>query len=48
MAVLKSVSEGADPAAIIVDAPFDTLLTAVERRLEALRLPVFPGAEDYR
>ena len=45
-AVLRAVAvEGVRPAAIVVEAPFDRLLHAVEHRLDLLGLPDFPTAE---
>jgi len=42
-AALKAIAEdGVAPEALIVEAPFDRLLTTVEHRLSALGLPPFP------
>jgi dipeptidyl aminopeptidase/acylaminoacyl peptidase len=45
-AVLRAVAvEGVQPRALVLEAPFDRLLTTVRHRFEAMRLPSFPGAE---
>jgi alpha-beta hydrolase superfamily lysophospholipase len=45
-AALRAVAlEGLRPAALIVEGPFDRLLTTVRHRFTALGLPAFPSAE---
>ena len=45
-AILRAVAmAGANPAAVIVECPFDRLLTTVENRFSAMGLPSFPFAQ---
>jgi uncharacterized protein len=45
-AVLRAVAaEGVAPRAVIVEAPFDRLLTTVRHRFEALGVPSWPASE---
>ena len=45
-AVLKGVGDhGLEPAAVILECPFDSLLTTTRRRFTAMGLPSFPMAE---
>jgi dipeptidyl aminopeptidase/acylaminoacyl peptidase len=45
-AVLRAVAFGSvRPRAVVLEAPFDRLLTAVRRRVRAMRLPASPAAE---
>ncbi len=45
-AILRAVGElGAEPAAIVVEAPYDRLLSTVQHRFELMGLPAFPSAE---
>lgn len=44
-AILRAVAhEGAAPAAVILECPFDRLLTTVGHRFQSMGLPTFPGA----
>ena len=45
-AVLRAVAgHGLTPTAVVLEAPFDRLLTAVRHRFRAMGLPSWPGAE---
>jgi len=45
-AVLRAVAqEGVRPAAVILESPFDRLLTTVRNRFRVMGLPAFPSAE---
>jgi alpha-beta hydrolase superfamily lysophospholipase len=45
-AVLRAVAgHGLTPAAVVLEAPFDRLLSAVRHRFRAMGLPSWPGAE---
>lgn len=45
-AVMRAIAhEGVTPAAVIIESPFDRLLSTVRNRFEAMGLPSFPGAE---
>ncbi len=45
-AVLRAVAhEGVQPAALIIESPFDRLVTAARTRFQAMGLPGTPGAE---
>src|SRR4051812_26439189 len=45
-AILRAVAhEGAQPDALVLESPFDTLLNTVGNRFHALGLPAFPSAE---
>lgn len=45
-AVMRAIAhEGVTPAAVILESPFDRLLSTVRNRFEAMGLPAFPGAE---
>src|SRR6185295_12012098 len=44
VAILKSVAEGTSADGIILECPFDSLLTTVEHRFETVGLPAFPAA----
>jgi alpha-beta hydrolase superfamily lysophospholipase len=44
-AILRAITvHGIEPAAVIVECPFDRLLSTAENRFRAMRLPPFPGA----
>ncbi len=44
-AILRAIAvRGIEPAAVIVECPFDRLLSTAENRFRAMRLPVFPAA----
>jgi|SRR5579872_4124878 len=46
VAILRAIAhEGVKPSAIIIECPFDRLLTTVEHRFAAMGLPSFPCAE---
>jgi alpha-beta hydrolase superfamily lysophospholipase len=46
VAILRAVSEnGVRPTAVIVECPFDRLLSTVTNRFSAMGLPSFPGAQ---
>jgi uncharacterized protein len=46
VAVMRAVAqEGVVPTAIILESPFDRLLSTVRHRFEAMGVPAFPGAE---
>ena len=46
VAVLRAIArEGVQPAAVILESPFDQLLGTVENRFQAFGLPAFPAAE---
>jgi len=44
VAILKSAAEGTASDGIILECPFDSLLTTVEHRFETVGLPAFPAA----
>jgi alpha-beta hydrolase superfamily lysophospholipase len=44
VAILKSAAEGTATDGIILECPFDSLLTTVEHRFETVGLPAFPAA----
>jgi alpha-beta hydrolase superfamily lysophospholipase len=45
-AILRAIAvEGVKPTAIVLESPFDRLLTTVRNRFRATGLPAFPGAE---
>lgn len=45
-AVLKAVAvHGADPDAVVLDAPFDSMVSVVRNRLRVLGVPTWPAAE---
>ena len=44
VAVLKSAAEGTATDGIILECPFDSLLTTVRHRFETVGLPAFPAA----
>jgi len=45
-AILRAVAhEGVQPAAIILEAPFDSLVDTVGNRFAAMGLPAFPAAQ---
>lgn len=45
-AVMRSIAhEGVVPKAVILESPFDRLLSTVRHRFEAMNIPAFPGAE---
>jgi alpha-beta hydrolase superfamily lysophospholipase len=44
VAILKSAAEGTTVDGIILECPFDSLLTTVEHRFETVGVPAFPAA----
>jgi alpha-beta hydrolase superfamily lysophospholipase len=45
VAILRAISEhGIQPKAVIIECPFDRLLSTVENRFSAMGVPAFPGA----
>lgn len=46
VAVMRAIAEeGIAPTAVILESPFDRLLSTVRHRFEAMGIPSFPGAE---
>jgi uncharacterized protein len=44
-AILRAIAvDGIEPAAVIVECPFDRLLSTAENRFHAMKLPAFPAA----